>query len=298
MNYYSTSLAASPCLARLANTKSKKVKFPKRKSVAAAADFMSQVIELGILDDVLAKGAASVGHPTPCIPPMSPYSASPKAPIASQKPAYPLWWREYRKRHPPLFAKARHPVSWENAHPILKLEFAYWAMTLMGEVHAFTLNLRHDIEAVAKSQRKPCEWIAKRINRRLTEALGRKVPIVMCGEEAQPEGPRRLHFHGYALIGHNDLELVKSALKMAGGVWMVQNQRQIAFNEAPDHGWLSYAVKALDRADPRVRVSLRPAYWPTDFTDAPVYKSDELGKLSRKLFTACRWALLKRRSVP
>ena len=119
---------------------------------------MREVSELGILERVIAARSTSVAlHPhssssdlhtrassTPSIHKSSraPYGTGPKRKFAS-------WWRKHLKDYEPLIELRRlrpsSPLTWSEAPFILKLEFYHWAMSLMGSVYTFTLNLRPDI---------------------------------------------------------------------------------------------------------------------------------------------------------
>jgi hypothetical protein len=71
-----------------------------------------------------------------------------------------------------------------DATDLLKAEYCHRALREFGPVHAFTLNLRPDIEDKARAKANPCTWLRDRIEAALRKALGRSVPMLLAFEEA------------------------------------------------------------------------------------------------------------------
>jgi hypothetical protein len=69
----------------------------------------------------------------------------------------------------------------------------------MRQGHAFTLNLRHDIEVLARSKPNPCQCVRDRMAAELRRGLGRSVDFIAAFEEAdlfdEATGRWRPRFH-------------------------------------------------------------------------------------------------------
>lgn len=140
-------------LSAVGSKKVKTVKIKRSRSVAGAAEFMRKMKQLSILDAVLAARGSLVS--SPALTPLTLTTGAAPTGVTSpkkRKRKYPSWWRVFIKRNPMLFGRDRYPIAWEDAPPILRLEFYHWALTLMGQVYAFTLNLRNSVEDEAKDQ--------------------------------------------------------------------------------------------------------------------------------------------------
>ena len=80
--------------------------------------------------------------------------------------------------------------------------------------HAFSLNLSEMVEKRATAAPDPARYLAKRLNGKLkAQGLsGLKYPFIL---DVAKTG--KLHAHGFFVLGENDIMLVESALRQAGG---------------------------------------------------------------------------------
>lgn len=192
-----------------------------------------------------------------------------------------------------LLAPGTSPDHLGNRAQILKLDFYHWAMSLRGRVYTFSLNLREDVEADAKSWPEPCNWLYRRICWRLEQTLGRKVTLVAIFEESGEQ--RRLHVHGEFVVTDNEIKQARRALRLAAGELEKVRQHQVYTHDVPpDEGWASYCGKELWKASPSLRAKLRLGYL-TDYTDRPIRGSEDVKKLAKELFEECRGELIKGR---
>jgi hypothetical protein len=209
---------------------------------------------------------------------------------------YPLWWREKLRcyEHSGLIRVNRRPITWAKAPAILKLDWYQRALWSFGDVWTFTLRLRHDIEAEAKGRPDPANWLGRRIAYHLERALGRQIQFVAVLEEDVRYG---LHIHGVLCITHNDRQIARKALRLAGGEWEKVRQHQAHIHPyAPDEGWASYCGKSLHMVSPSVREMLARHGSPkllVSYSGNPLFVSRELGQRARELFDATRLRLLK-----
>jgi hypothetical protein len=122
-------------------------------------------------------------------------------------------------------------------------------MATLGQVHTFSLNLRPDIEDLARTKEEQCQWMHKRIALELEREFGRAVSFFLVPEEERG----RLHFHGEMLIGEHEAKRAREALRRAGGEWGKSRQHQTKTRYAPDEGWASYLTKDLYKFGKHVR---------------------------------------------
>ncbi len=154
--------------------------------------------------------------------------------------------RSVRQRQQPV---DRHLRQWKVPAPWRDLTFFFQAICLhdagsrFGTVHSFSLNLRPDIETLARKQRSAASWLHKRIQLELKAAYGFKVECWFVIEAAQ--SLKRLHIHGEVILPDMDATLARNALRNAGGEWAQVRQHQCHTCELPDDGWVSYALKDL-----------------------------------------------------
>ncbi|MGB7013494.1 MAG: hypothetical protein WBD97_24250 [Pseudolabrys sp.] len=168
-------------------------------------------------------------------------------------------------------------------------------MASFGEVRTFTLRLRADIEAEAKTKPDACDWLRRRIAFYLEKELSQPVHLLGCFEE---EIRGVLHVHGEFVVTNNELETARRALRLAGGEWEKARQRQTHNHPySPDEGWASYCGKNLYLTSPFVRALLSRHGSPkllTSYTGNPLFVSRELGQRAKVLFDATRCRLLRR----
>lgn len=162
-----------------------------------------------------------------------------------------LWWDFHRS--PPLRSHRLPPV-WRDLSWTMKIEQCVRGMKERGPVLAFSLNLRDDIEAEAKKQDQPVDWIFRRVVRRLQAELKRKdLALVLVGEETD-RYPRRLHIHGFMQVKDRDeAKSIRRALRQAGGPWDAVRQHQAHTKADPDSGWTGYLSKELWRTSKWMR---------------------------------------------
>lgn len=189
-------------------------------------------------------GGGSVGIPTtptaPSLtPPTAPCSTTPADTFGSYATRI---WRQFDV--PPERIKVRHraPASWRDVSELCRLTFYGRALRSLGPVHAFTLNLRDDIELEALRQPSPANWLRDRIKRRLEQALGRPVDFYLVIEDITDQG-RRLHVHGAMGVNDNEVARARLALRRAGGEWKEMRQHQAETKPDPDDGWPAYCAK-------------------------------------------------------
>jgi hypothetical protein len=133
-------------------------------------------------------------------------------------------------------------------------------------VFTLNLNLGHDIEALARLQPNPLDWLHRRICRELKLGLARKVDLYLVLEEIEPEwpgnmpinSPPRLHVHGEFGVTDNEVEDARKCLRRAGGefVDVLARNRQTHTRAYPDTGWVGYVAKDFWKATPYMRALL------------------------------------------
>ncbi|NNM72719.1 hypothetical protein [Enterovirga aerilata] len=136
----------------------------------------------------------------------------------------------------------------------LRAEFAFLALQELGPVIGFSLNLSPEIEALARSQASPLDWLHRRVRRELKAALGPSVPFLMAIEETD-DHRRRLHLHGVLQLDLTTTrpEIITGAFRRAGGEWPKARQHQVKLTPSPDAGWISYALKDAWKTTPFMR---------------------------------------------
>lgn len=260
------------------------VKSKRPISAYRDAHFLRDLEGLSISPHMTASATSSViyTHTTPFTP--SPPSIDPARKAKGERGR--LYGHWHRERYLPNPARSyRVPAQWRDTSDQLRVLYLHRALATLGTVHAFSLNLRDDIERLARSQDNACGWLHKRIARELNAQLGRDVTFFPVIEEA--EG--RLHVHGELLIEKSEAELARKALRRAGGEWVENRQHQTKTRLAPDEGWVSYIVKDFWKFGPVVRPLIANSRIFGTTISGPLFSStDDLRKLAPALYDADR----------
>jgi hypothetical protein len=181
---------------------------------------------------------------------------------------------------------------------VAKVDFYHWALAELRDVWTFTLRLRDDVEAEARSRDDGCDWLRRRVARNLRAGLSRNVHLFGVFEE---DDNRRLHLHGEFNVNDNEIERAKKCLREAGGVWTKARQHQAKTHPyRPDEGWASYVGKNLYKATPFLR-SYFGRYGSPDllvsYRGDPLFASREIGRRAKALFNRVRWKLIRARAA-
>jgi hypothetical protein len=185
-----------------------------------------------------------------------------------------------------------------------------------GQVHSFTLNLRHDIEALARRQPDPCTWLRDRIEAELRKGFGCPVQFLVWFEE-NPwlvekvrrgnkiweigerlriiDGKYRPLFHAHGELVTNDIEKARACLRRAGGEYAKGRQYQALTKPDPDAGWISYMAKTYWRMKPGIGEMFAHSRFfpPITFTGDVFSASRPVTQKARELFEADRVSLLR-----
>lgn len=163
---------------------------------------------------------------------------------------FPLWYEAGGSFGVPVHRPRRAPTPWRDATDYLRLEYFHRALQTLGPVHSFTLNLSHDIEALARRQKNPGDWLRRRIARRLETGLGRAVDFWLVLEldrdhfdESTGRKRARLHIHGELQASADEIEKARACLRLAGGEWEKNRQFQVQTKPDPDTWWAGYCTK-------------------------------------------------------
>ncbi|QDM27562.1 hypothetical protein FNL56_16615 [Tardiphaga sp. vice304] len=196
------------------------------------------------------------------------------------------WWKSLNGGEP-LSKPARQykkPAAWRDITDTLHVHYLHLALTTMGPVYSFSLNLRSDIEVRALAQPASLDWLRRRLVRRLTTLLGRPVALYVVAEE---EGHRRrLHLHGEMQVNADEVVTARDALRLAGGEWDQARQHQSHTQCDPDSGWAGYVAKEFWRFGPIVRpwlTALNSSYR-VRFNGGQVSRTMLLGGLAGKIY--------------
>jgi len=201
----------------------KKPKDKRRKSPYRDAKFRPLFQAVAALQDLQANGGTSVTYCTPShsffpilrlqaslLPSLSSSgSFQPEALSDEDEERVARFWRDYAiilPRQP----NYRVPADWRDLSDVASLEWFHNAMRLSGPYIAFTLNLDAEVEAQIRTGENAAGWLSERIDRRLKNALGRKITM-WFGFELSPE--RRLHVHGELGIAEHEAEISRKALR-------------------------------------------------------------------------------------
>jgi len=162
----------------------------------------------------------------------------------SLPPPIPPKFQRYLKRYQePLAGKLkRTPAEWRDVGPWLRTTYWHHAARDLGTTHAFTLQLRHDVEELARNQPSAASWLQKRIGRALSSALGRRVDHWLILENVRTG--RGLHLHGELVVSADEVVAARKALRKAAGEWLTVRQHQAHTQLDPDEAWIGYVMKA------------------------------------------------------
>ena len=142
---------------------------------------------------------------------------------------------------PALFpTRYKTPAHFRDLSDPFRLIWFNRALHDMGPTQTFTLNLSPEIEAAARKQSSPCDWLRRRIARELQNALNRPIDFFVTIEESDD---RRLHCHGTIGIAEEDAHKARAALRRAGGEWKRARQHQSKTKPDPDDAWATYIAK-------------------------------------------------------
>jgi len=161
---------------------------------------------------------------------------------------YKPWWDEsWYPQLPPPARQYRSPAPWRDTSDVLRITFRHLALKTIGPVCTINLNLRDDVEGLARGQRYPLGWLHRRIAHHLQEVLNRPVEFHLVLEEVGVHR-RRLHVHGELQISAEEAKEARAALRKAGGVFPEEARNfQAQTRPNPDGGWLNYLVGDLWR---------------------------------------------------
>lgn len=159
-------------------------------------------------------------------------------------PHLPTKFQRFLKHYQePLAGKLkRTPAEWRDVSPWLRTTYFHHAAHNLGTVHAFTLRLRHDVEEKARAQFSAASWLQKRLVNALSAALGRPVDFWFVLENGRTG--RDLHLHGELVVGIEQVETARKALRLAAGEWTTTRQHQAHTRLNPDEAWVGYVMKA------------------------------------------------------
>lgn len=163
------------------------------------------------------------------------------------------WWRGFYLNEP--LRRFRNPAQWRDTSDILRCHYAHMSLLELGPVHAFTVRLRDDIEALARQQPSPLVWLQQRIKSELRKALGRPVQFILTIEE---DDKHRLHCHGEFQVSADEVVVARAALRKACGPWKTAPQHQTKTEAGPDDGWTGYVSKDFWKTTPGMRAALAP----------------------------------------
>jgi len=141
--------------------------------------------------------------------------------------------------------------EWSRAAPFQKLAEAYILIERAGGKR-FTLRLHKKAHDKIVASRDPARTMSRRINHEF-EKRGLRVPYYSFCLEVTADDRNELHVHGAILIGDVGLDVVKDALRAAGGrVEGRAGSRQVKIDDFKDEqggpaGWANYTKKSVTR---------------------------------------------------
>jgi len=138
---------------------------------------------------------------------------------------------------------------WDHTDPLLRMlgwSMASWEL----DATPFTLRLNPDLIIRAEADRRGMSrYLQDRIGRHLRTKLGSPAPFWFAVETS---AMGECHLHGAVVIPPGQIDLVKAALKSAGGSW--GRSRQLRFSERGDAAkWVGYCTKWFYGSKTRVR---------------------------------------------
>ena len=152
-----------------------------------------------------------------------------------------------------------------------------------------TLRLNKAVEALARAEGAKClDFLHRRIRDSLKRIVGHSIEFCLALEESKG----RLHLHGGLACAASEYELVRRALKTAGGVWPKgMRQFQLVMRKLPTARWTGYAVKQAFKARPghrqlMVRYGARSPLWTVTFDGRAVSATHPLRAKAKVLHAA------------
>lgn len=162
-----------------------------------------------------------------------PHTPTPKPFISTR---FERFVRGYEAPIESMLRRYRVPAEWRDLSPWFSALYQHHAAQSLGTAYSFTLNLRPDIEGLARSQPSAATWLRKRIRHHLSKAMPDEEPTFWFALEATDL--RRLHLHGEIVT--SDPEKARKALRLAAGEWEAVRQHQAHTHLDPDEGWVGY----------------------------------------------------------
>jgi hypothetical protein len=216
----------------------------------------------------------------------------------------------------------RMPTPWRDATDPLKAEYCHLALPAFGSVYSFSLNLRPDSEAEARTKANTCTWLRDRIEDELRSGLGCAVQFMVAFEEDPFEVEKirrgkktwiireqlrkvdgvfqpRLHAHGEMVVRADQVKAARRCLRRAGGEVPANKARQFQTHVKPnpDAGWVSYMFKTHWRMTPHMqeRFASSRFFPPITFTGDVFSATQPLMQKAKELFERDRARLLRAR---
>jgi len=212
-------------------------------------------------------------------------SAPSEESLKQERRSHSTWWENV----PETLRCHRRRAEWRDTTDQLRAYYYHLALREQGAVYTFTLNLRPDIEKLARKQPNPLSWLNHRITRELKAGLGRHVEWFAVVEEASGAGLfagagflDRLHLHGEMAVSDNEVERARAGLRRAGGEWEEARQHQTKAVPDPDTGWSSYCVKDFWRKSALLRKF--GSHFAFSFGGHVLTVSVRMRKLAQKLY--------------
>jgi hypothetical protein len=205
--------------------------------------------------------------------------------------ARPFW---HKHAGTPIGRRYMAPGTWDELSAPLRLLYFHRAVVANGIGRGFTLRLRHDIEAQAREQRHPLDWLYRRVARELKARIGSS-PLFWLVLEVDKK--RQLHVHGEIAIDRQSAKKAAKALRCAGGEWLEDRQFQVKWKPSlkggkqPDEGWVTYLSKNAWKLGPLLRQTLKQSstLGPPQNFDGPWFAApNDLRNQARRLYVEAR----------
>ncbi len=254
---------------------------------------------------VSADGTSVTTHTptTPLLPAREKPVSHPSTPTETHDPippAFKRFLRQYawpKESHPKAY---RTPEAWNRTSDWMQGVYHLHVAHAHGPVHAFTIRLRDDVEALARSQPSAASWLLKRLSRELSSILPQPLHLAFRLENADQaftsdRVSTGLHVHGIIVCPQDLIEDVRKAFRRAAGEWTKARQHQAHTRPDPDLGWMSYGAK--DAPFTRRKSTRLPAYLRAvtgGFNGKPCACTQALNAAARQLYTGDRIEVLAR----
>ena len=139
-------------------------------------------------------------------------------------------------------AAAHLTLRWRDLSQEQKHRRAFEYAEATG-AHAFSLDLSEMVAKRAAAAHDPARYLAKRLNGKLSKQGPNDLEYAFILDVAKTG---KLHVHGIFLLGQDDIKLVESALRQAGGKFSKETiARQLSVSELyAGLGFLRYCMKA------------------------------------------------------